>query len=269
MKKFLLTIIILLILGGAGFLLGWVQFSVPPGAYGVIYSKTHGIDSKLVRSGEFRWLWYKLIPTNVKISVFRVEPEKYSIIFKSSLPSGDTYAEFSGLNEDFSWEINAEISFSIDPEKLIQVSTEHHIIDQKGLNDYLRDIAQNINILILHTLSSADTDPGRLERILAGDSDAHMEREIALRYPEINGFILIIHSANFPDFILYRHVRSLYEEFLSEQRGYVTSSFGRNAESHIEARIRFDELERYGALLTRYPILLQYLTLEKYGIEDQ
>jgi hypothetical protein len=38
---------------------------------------------------------------------------------------------------------------------------------------------------------------------------------------------------------------------------------GRKAESRIETQLRFDELERYGELFTKFPALLQYLELEK------
>jgi hypothetical protein len=55
----------------------------------------------------------------------------------------------------------------------------------------------------------------------------------------------------------------LYEEFLEKQREYVAEAMGRKAESRIENQIRFDELERYGELLSKYPPLLQYLELEK------
>ena len=269
MKKLLFTIIILLALGGTGFFFGWVQFSVPPGSYGVINSKTHGVDPELVRSGEFLWLWYKLIPTNVKIAVFHPEPVKHHMNFSSSLPSGGIYADFAGLKEDFSWDIDAVISFSIDPDRLVQVASEHYLTGQQELDSYLQDIAQNISVMILSTLSSAETDPSRLEKILSGSHDAQMEREITNRFPEINGFLFTIQSANFPDFVLYRQIRSLYEEYISKQREYVSSSFGRNAESHIESRLRFDELERYGELLTKYPVLLQYLTLEMSGNANQ
>ena len=221
-----------------------------------------------MRSGEFRWLWYKLIPTNVKISVFHVEPVKYIMDYSSILPSGNIYADFVGLKEDFSWDIKAEISFIIDSDMLIKVTSDHNITDQHGLNDYLQNIAQNISAMILRTLSSADTDPARLERILSDNPDVQIEREITNRFPEIRNFLFSVHSANFPDFILYKQVRSLYEEFLSEQSEYVASSFGRNAEVHIEARIRFDELERYGELLTKYPVLMQYLALEMSGNAD-
>ena len=88
-----------------------------------------------------------------------------------------------------------------------------------------------------------------------------MEKEIHTAFPEISDFTFIIQSAKFPDFVLYRQLRYMYEEFLTRQREYVTSAFGRRAENHIEAQLRFDELQRYGELLTKYPVLLEYMQM--------
>jgi hypothetical protein len=262
MKKFFLTLIFLLIIGGTVFFFGWAQLSVPPGSYGVIISKTHGVDPVPVQSGEFRWVWYKLIPTNVIIPVFSIKPERFPIEFNSSLPSGDVYSSFVGLGGDFSWNLNAVVSFSLDPEKLVQFVSRHNITDQEGLDAHLQDIAQSIEVFILRLLSSGELDTSRIERLLSGRPDEEMEREISSQFPEIRNFSFSIQSARFPDFILYTQVRMIYEEFLAKQREYITSAFGIKAESHIESQLRFDELERYGDLLTRYPVLLEYLLLE-------
>jgi len=263
MKKFLITLLLLIAICGAAFFFGWVQFSVPPGSYGVISSKTHGVDSELVRSGEFRWVWYKLIPTNVQIAVFRVEPVKFQVNFNSSLPSGESYASFAGLGTDFSWELKGEISFSIDPQALVSTASKHNLSNQEDLDAYLHGIALNIEVIILRILSSAETDSLRIERILAGSADAEMEKEVKSQFPEIRDFSFVIQSAKYPDFILYRQTRLLYEEFLAKQREYVTAAFGRRAENHIESQLHFDELERYGELLTKYPVLLEYLAMNR------
>jgi hypothetical protein len=261
MKKFLVIFIILVILAGAGFLAGWVQLTVPPGSYGVILSKTHGTDPKTVKSGEFRWLWYKLIPTNVKISVFQLESSKFPINYTGTLPSGNSYATFAGLiTSDFTWDLKGEISFTIDPDKLVDLVMRHNIDDQEALNTYLYDTAQNIKNLILRTLSSAETE--RLEKLLSESSDPLMEQEIRSLYPEIKDFYFVINLAKFPDFVLYSQVRMLYEEFLSKQREFVSAAFTTRAETHIETQLHFLELERYGELLTKYPVLLDYLALE-------
>ncbi|MCL2208791.1 MAG: hypothetical protein FWC19_04205 [Treponema sp.] len=263
MKKFLFTLFILLALGGVGFFFGWVQLKVPPGSFGIINSKTHGVDPIPVRSGEFRWLWLKLIPTNVQISVFRPETMKFPIEFNSSLPSGNSYASFAGMGtSDFSWKLDAEISFSISPDMLVPIVSKYNLTDQESLDAYMQDIASNIKIIILRNLSSAETDASRIERILSGAQDTVMEQEIKNRFPEIRDFTFTVTSAAFPDFTLYRQVRLLYEEFLSKQREYVSTAFGRRAEGHIEIQLRLMELEGYGELLSKYPILLDYLALE-------
>jgi len=263
MKKFLITIFILLALAGTGFMFGWVQFSVPPGKYGVIHSKTHGIDDQLVRSGEFRWVWFKLIPTNVKIAVFSLEHCNFPIKFNSTLPSGDTYASFAGLtNANFTWDLQGEVIFSINPEKLIILTEQNNLSGQEDLDAYLQTIAQEIELLILREFSSVEADSERLEHFMSGNPDSKIEQEIRNRFPEILNFSFVIHSAKFPDFILYRQLRFLYDEFLAKQREFISTSFGQRAQSHIENQLRFEELERYGDLLTRFPILLDYLTLE-------
>jgi len=262
MKKFFIVFFLLIILGGVCFFFGWVQLEVPPGSYGVIISKTHGIDPEIVKVGEFRWLWYKLIPTNVKIAVFKPETVKIPVDFNSSLPSGDNYASFAGMNRaDFTWNLRGEITFNLEPDMLVNLVSHQNIADQQALDAYLQDLAQSIRVIILRTISSIDTDDQRLQRILSGNTDTRMEQEIRNRFPEIRDFSFILTSARFPDFTLYRQVRLLYEEFLSKQRELVSSAFGKRAESHIDIQLRFIEWEGYGELLTKYPILLDYLAL--------
>jgi len=245
-------------------MLGWAQFSVPPGKFGIVHSKTHGIDPNPVRSGEFRWIWYKLIPTNVKISVFSLDYNKYPINFRSSLPSGETYADFIGLtNADFSWNLKGELGFRLDPDMLIPVVNQNNLLNQDDLDNYLRSIAKNIENLLLRLLSSQGTDSVRLEQLMSGNPDAELQKEIKEKFPEITDFSIKIQSAKYPDFILYRQLRLIYEDFLSSQREYAVSSFGRRAESHMESQLRLDELEKYGELLTKFPILLDYLSIEK------
>jgi len=261
MKKFFIVLLILIALGGAAFFVGWVQFAVPPGQFGVVSSKTHGIDPLVVKSGEFRWIWYKLIPTNVRIAVFSLEHSKYTIDFNSALPSGDTYASFIGAaNANFSWNLRGEITFIINPEKLVVITEKNNLENQDDLEKYSESIAKNIELIIINTLSSADSD--RLEKIMAGNTDSGLKQEISEKFPEIKDFSFVIHSAKFPDFILYRQLRILYEDFISKQREYIASSFGTRAESHIESQFRFEELSKYGELLTKYPILLEYIELE-------
>jgi hypothetical protein len=266
MRKFFISLFILLVLGCAGFIIGWAQFEVPAGAFAVLSSKTHGIDPDLIRPGEFRWVWYKLIPTNVQTLVFRAEPQTFTLSAQGSLPSGDSYAAFAGLGAgpgaDFSWELKAQSSFSLNPDALVSLAAQN-VTSQEALDAHTSGIAEKIKAFVTSEIASGKADNERLEKLLSGGLDTEMAREISGRFPEILGLSFTAQSAKFPDFVLYRHVRLLYEEFLEKQREYVAEAMGKKAESRIENQIRFDELERYGELLSKYPLLLQYLELEK------
>lgn len=268
MKKFGITFCILLVLAGLGFFFGWAQWQVPPGAYGVVCSKTHGVDPRLIRSGEFRWLWYKLIPTNVEIAVFRLEPVKHHFSARNTLPSGDTYAAFAGIGADFSWELNGSLSFSIDPGALINLVASAAVVNQEALDAYEQDLAEKMGVMILSRLGSGETSAPQLEELLKTGSSPALERDIQGQFPLTVDFSCQISAAKFPDFALYRQVRSLYEDFVTQQREYVSAAFNQQAENRIDAKLRFEELEQYGALLEKYPVLLEYLALER-GIREK
>jgi hypothetical protein len=113
MKKIFGLFIVLLLLGGTAFFFGWAQLKVPPGSYGIMRSKTHGLDPQLIQEGDFRWVWYKLIPTNVSIAVFSPTQISGAIRAEGRLPSGALYASAAGLPMDFSYEVTGSFSFSL------------------------------------------------------------------------------------------------------------------------------------------------------------
>jgi hypothetical protein len=226
------------------------------------------VDSRPIRSGEFRWLWYKLIPTNVEITVFRLEPVTHTFRAKNTLPSGDTYAAFAGASADFSWEISASLSFAISPEALVSLAADNNIGSQEALDAWEKGLAEKIGAFALARLNSGETDALRLEEILKTGSSAELDRAIQGQFPLISDFSCVITAAQFPDFALYNQVRALYEDFIARQREYMAASLAQKAENRIESQLRFDELEHYGVLLSKYPLLLDYLAMER-GIREK
>lgn len=87
MKKALASLIILILFGGVVFYLGWVQFDVPIGNYGLMLSKTSGVYPELIQSGTFLWRWERLLPTNTQLRIFSLDPVSQTDTFNSSLPS--------------------------------------------------------------------------------------------------------------------------------------------------------------------------------------
>ena len=263
MKKLIFVLILLIILGAAGFIAGWAQFSVPHGSYGIIRSKTHGIDPEIVREGEFRWLWYKLIPTNTIINVFAPKPVAKSFRINGSLPSGSVYAEIAGIQADFSWEFAGEFSFSIKPEAMPSLSQSENISSQEDLDRLGEDFARRIETLIQRRLFSLVEDENKMEAIYTAGTMPEITREIEASFANLEKISCNIRTVRYPDIRLYRTARDLYDGYLAYQKGYLQPGITQNAENRIGSRVRLDELEKIGDILNRYPVLLDFLGMER------
>jgi hypothetical protein len=261
MKKFFTTLLFLIIIAGAAVFFGWAQFGIPPDSCGIIRSKTHGLYPYLVQPGEFRWIWYKLIPTNTETTVLRLTPVNYEFTAENALPSGKIYSTFAGIEGDFSWKINAVISFSINPDAIIPMFSENIISSQEDLTRYERDITRQIEGFILRCIEQEDNSV-QVEALLKEGENPWFENEILNQFPYLSNFSLKVKSAKFPDFFLYRQTKGLFESYVAAQKAYATGDIRERAKNRIDSMFRFDELEQYGALLTKYPILLEYLSME-------
>ncbi|MDR0628176.1 MAG: hypothetical protein LBG24_00735 [Treponema sp.] len=263
MRKFVVIGIILSIIGGTAFFFGWVQLMVPPGAYGVLRSKTHGVDPKIIRSGEFRWMWYTLIPANAEIQVFTLDQVSHSLSIQETLPSGKEYASFAGFTLDFAYTLRISFSFTIKPDALVTLIDTRHILDQAGLDAFEMNLATQIETFTLQRLRIYTTDIAKLEEMLGTGSIAALEADIRRVFPDIENLMCSIKTQNFPDISLYQQFRMLYTGYLAKQQEYIQSEQTLQPEARMLTHIRFDDLTRYGELLTKYPILLQFLELEQ------
>jgi hypothetical protein len=265
MKKLFGVLILLIILAAAAFFLGWAQLPAPPGSYGVLRSKTHGIDPAVIREGEFRWVWYKLIPTNAATLIFAPNRVSVPISVSGTLPLASTYAEKTGIAADFSYRIEADLSFAIKPDALPALALTRGITDQAALEDYEKTLARDIDLFARERLeayaaqegvSDGPTPHGELRA-----ASARLEGETGNAFPEVENLSYIIRSARMPDFALYATARSLYGGHLERQKELLGAELAGQAERSVNALFRFEELEKYGELLTKYPVLLQYLEL--------
>lgn len=265
MKKALVFLVLLIILAAAVFFLGWAQLPVPPGSYGALRSKTHGMDPAVIREGEFRWVWQKLIPTNTSTLIFRPNHVSVPVSAGGTLPLAATYAEKTGIAADFSYSIEADLSFSIKPDSLPSLALTRGIADQAALEDYEKSLAREIDFFARERIESYAAreqifaEPEPYEGLRA--ASARLEGEIGRAFPDVENLSCLIRSARMPDFALYAAARSLYGEYLNRQKELLGAELALRTEHSVNTLLRFDELEKYGELLTKYPVLLQYLEL--------
>ena len=262
MKK-IITLILLLGAAGTVFFLGWVQPSVPVGSYGVIRSKTHGTDTELIRDGVFRWVWYKLIPNNVTITVYSIKIHTIPLDLSGVLPSGETYSTLAGLKTDFSYNFSGSLSYKLKTDSLPALCTRENLLSQADLDKYLARLSGEIEN---HTKALLWTY-GEDEKILkeAGETGSinALKNSLIAGFSDIEILECTVKINSFPDFVLYNEIRQLYRDYLTAQRTDLRETIAQMAAENIENRRRIDELTGYGELLAKYPILLQYLALEK------
>jgi len=261
--KTIITLILLLAAGGAVFFLGWAQYDVPAGSYGVLRSKTHGTSSELIKEGRLQWIWYKLIPSNVTIAVFSIHENSVSVDFSGILPSGNVYSALAGLKTNFPYSFSVSVSFKIKSESLPALAERANLLTQEDLDVYCSHLSEDIENHIRIMLWAYGKDEKILKEAQETGTIRGMERDLASVFPEVEIVSLSIKTVEFPDYALYNEVRLFYQAYLSAQRTDLRNEAGQLSMESIKKRRRLDELADYGELLSKYPILLQYLELEK------
>jgi hypothetical protein len=265
-KKFakkILTLIFLLAIAVAVFFLGWVQYLVPIGSYGVLRSKTHGTSDRLIENGNLRWVWYRLIPTNVTVIPLSIQENTVSVDFSGALPSGATYAALAGLETDFSYNFQASFRYRLKPESLPALVDRENLLSQADLDTYLSRLSGDIENYAKVLLWSYGDNEKNLAEARETGSIAGFEQALASQYPDVEILGSTVKTLRFPDFVLYNEVKALYREYITTQRTDIRDTVGRIAADNIQNRRRLDELAGYGELLTKYPVLIQYLAIER------
>jgi hypothetical protein len=261
MKKFFVTVIIVISLGAVSFFVGWAQFPVPHGSYGVLQSKTHGLYKDVIKDGKFIWLWYRLIPANTKITVFKIETQNIPVEAEGVLQQADAYASFVGLKSSFIWQVSGTASFSTAPRMLPVLTEQSGITDQSDFDDYMAKLRSELKPFINQRLSYYCEQQSIIEQISANGGCKNLETDVYAAFPYIENFSCSLAVKQFPDYELYESAKSIYEDYIAHQRDVLNREVTVNAANRINSQFRLDELTRYGELLTKYPVLLDYLKL--------
>ena len=263
-KKGFISFVFLILLAAVCFVLGWMQLYVPVGKYGVLVSKTSGVDPQIIQAGDITWKWQRLIPTNTQLYVFEDKNIKNVITSRGTLPSADIYSSLIEGRPDFSYTFTFEIDVSVKPETLPSLVKNSDIKSDEDVSAYLvkatNDMADKAAAFLLDELSvskevyasSFSDDPGILE---------YVRNATTYKGISVNGIKLV--TSKFPDVILYNTAKEVYEAYLAG----VKNALLETTESQIElASDDFLLIERFGKLgkvLTDYPILIDYLAVTR------
>ncbi len=275
MKKFIITLIILIILGGAGFVMGWINLFVPADAYGVMVSKTNGYDNTLIRPGsDFIWRWQNIIPTNMTLYIFANTVYKTTVTSSGNFPSAGIY-EQSEKNVDLSFSIQIELAFRFAENHLLTLVKDQGLTPDT-LDEWYKTkeaaLTGEIYSVLFSLKSAADmkllVDLRELENRLVG--------RLQKNHPELKIIqVTPVSPLNLPDPELYLILKSNYLEVLKARKDYQLELLERQKATISQADLdmqrseyRLNQLKDYGELLNKYPILLKFLFIEKLSGQD-
>jgi len=152
MKRALVTLIILLVLGGVVFYFGWVQIRLPADACAVIFTKTGGFDQRVTMPGAFSWRLERLLPGNLTAYRYSLVPHRARVQILRTLPSAQLYSAILPEKPDFSIRAVADLEFSLRPESLPALLRDRHLYPE-NLPEYYRGEADALGAALVELAS--------------------------------------------------------------------------------------------------------------------
>lgn len=161
-----LAFFVLLLFSGFIFYIGWTQIKIKPDSFGIVQSKTSGIEEKAVIPGEFSWYWQFLIPTNANLNIFSYKPFNSNTKIAGNFQSYDINGNYSDL---LNYYFNFSISISYTPEAIIKLLKENYISNEEDLQSYLKNAADSIsqmasNYFLQRSMADSSFNPQSLKR---------------------------------------------------------------------------------------------------------
>lgn len=268
MKKAIISLIILLIAAGTVFVFGWIQIFVPIGKYGVLASKTSGIDPVPITNGVFRWQWERLIPTNTELYVFSIEPKRFTTVISGELPYASEYNNAFSTNYDFSYNYTVTLSLSVKPDLLPQLVKDYSVKTDENLSELLSQQVQNIcGDIVQFMINSGETEDISFQTSLdvAKITDGI---DLSGKYPFVLFNSIELKMTKSPDLVLYKSVKNSYSEYRIKSQEQILDTTVKETQVSSEDYFLFERYRNLGKLLTEYPLLIDYIAVQQDDLEN-
>ena len=264
MKKAIFLLIVLVIAGLALLFFGWI--SIPENNAGVFFSSITGYENNLLQTGEFHWRWQKLIPQTWKLYLAETSARRTDITIKGMLPSGDIYSFEMPGSPDFSYSVSLTAVYTLDDEYILEsVISGKPEISSENISAIYADTDTHLNTLIKDYIDNklAEITLLKSDKVMISEKDLGIyiqEKSVNLKLLEF-----AVNNQVFPDIRLYLKAVSHYEELSDKKKKLLLDTGLKNAAFETDLEKRLEALEKYGQLLTKYPILLEYLKVNPDG----
>lgn len=255
--KIAITLLTILALAVAAFFVGWVELSLPPGTYGVAFTKSGGWDEEAVAPGGVTWRWERLIPTNMTLHLFDLAPQEVQRRVAALLPSADVYAAEIGIDPAaLSYDLGISVRLQLRAEHLAPLAAEADLRPDTMVA-WFDQVTAAAADAATDALLSADAaalvmDPGSLE--------AGVRRRLAARFPELSIINVEVVPFSVPDPDLYRHAKTAFGERVDTQQRARLAVVADMAFMREQAQQHAELLGMVGSTLAEFPELVDLLS---------
>ena len=264
MKKFLISMFILIIFAGAVFFIGWGQFAVPAGSYGVMVSKTSGISQKTIVPGEFCWFWERLLPTNTSMRIFSIIPVTRTTTISGELPSADIYSPMLEGSPNFSYKFSVQTELMMKSNYLPNFVRRTDAKENEQLQEYLNQQGDLIAQEVIQYILSKSLDNANNLMLLATDTEelkTGINADSKFKDLEISN--ITVKTAQMPDTELYNIAKASYAEFQAKVKQSLAELAKNQSTITANDYLQIERFARWGKILQEYPILIDFLAVSR------
>lgn len=264
MKKFLISLLLIIIFAGAVFFIGWGQFAVPAGSYGVMVSKTSGISQKTIVPGEFCWFWERLLPTNTSMRIFSIIPVTRTTTISGELPSADIYSPMLEGSPNFSYKFSVQTDLMMKSNYLPNFVRRTDAKENEQLQEYLNQQGDLIAQEVIQYILSKSLDNANNLMLLATDTEelkTGINADSKFKDLEISN--IIVKTAQMPDTELYNIAKASYAEFQAKVKQSLAELTKNQSTITANDYLQIERFARWGKILQEYPILIDFLAVSR------
>jgi hypothetical protein len=261
MKKAIISLIILIVIAAVAFGFGYVPIRLEPGERVLMFSRTSGWDDEPLAPGVFSWRWELLIPRNVTFYSFPPETRRVRLTSTTSLPSAEVYRAFLEGSPALEERVRMRLRYRISDDGIAELAPMG--LDAEGIaswyddfDDRLRSVALDATAVAIRSFLDQDDELPLSELVTST-----IESRISERFPEIDLEAVIVEEIAIPDVALYRIARETYMDVQERRRSALLEAAEITALEQTRQNERLEVLARYGEILDRHTVLLDYLEI--------
>lgn len=240
------------------FVAGVVNVSIPEGSVGVVYTSTRGysaIPERLV------WSWKKIIPLNFKVYAFDNSIREVPFSFSGVLPNAAAISAMPQFAKaDFRYAMQGSVQYRLSVEGLLW-ALKNHYLKVDGLASYYKGMDEEIEgrvSLFLSTYPEVWTSGENPNEALL----AELKRTFAhLEFPGV-----LVKEQDLPNVLAYRQGMDFLNVDHQLKLEARKAEGQKNMQLALQEEQRLRLLERYGAILSKYPILVTFFAVDNQKI---